>query len=91
MQRTLIENLEIYQEERKYLEEMIAWQYMHQLPPTALPIYLKRERLRYQMLFDTNRILFVSSRSTQGVATKTCTKLWKDANDLIEEAGVQPM
>jgi hypothetical protein len=56
--------------------------------PTSL---LKRERLRYQMLFDTNKPLFGSVCSTQGVVADTCAQLWKNANDLVAEAGIHPL
>jgi len=64
---------------------------MHQPPPASLLVYLKRERIRYQILFDSTRPFFMSSCSTQGETDNTCTKLWKYANDLVKEAGVQPM
>jgi hypothetical protein len=91
LQNTLIETQGRYQEASKDFEEMVNWQDMHQPPPTSLPVYSKRERLRYRMLFDTNKPLFMSVRSTQGVVVDTCAQLWKDANDLVTEAGVQPL
>jgi hypothetical protein len=87
----LIENQERYQEASEALEEMLSWQDMHKSPPTTLLVYSKREKLRCQMLFDTSRPLFKSACTTQGATTDTCTKLWRNANDLVEEAGVQPM
>jgi len=73
------------------LEEMLSWQDMHQPPPTTFLVYSKRERLKYQILFDTSIPLFMSTRSTQGAAVDTCAKLWRNENDLVEEAVVQPM
>jgi len=43
------------------------------------------------MLFDTNKPLFESVHSTQGVVAYTCAQLWKNANDLVAEAGIHPL
>ena len=43
------------------------------------------------MIFDPNKPLFMSARSTEGAGANTCVKLWKDANDIVEEVGVQPI
>jgi hypothetical protein len=70
---------------------MVKWQDRLQPAPTSLPVYLKRERLRYRILFETNKPLFGSVCSTQGVVSHTCEQLWKNANDLVTEAGIQPL
>jgi hypothetical protein len=91
LQNTLIETQGRYREASKDFEEMVNWQDRLQPTPTSLPVYSKRERLRYRMLFDTNKPLFMSVCSTQGVVADTCAQLWKNANDLITEAGIQPL
>jgi len=72
-------------------KEMVRWQDGIQPTPTSLPIYSKRERIRYQMLFDTNKPLSGSVCSTQGVVSNTFAQLWKNVNDIVAEAGIQPL
>jgi hypothetical protein len=59
--------------------------------PTSLPIYSKRERLKYQMIFDTIKPLFGSVCSTQGLVADICAQLWKKYNNLVAEARIYTM
>jgi hypothetical protein len=43
------------------------------------------------MLFDTNKPLFVSVYSTQGVVADTCAQLWKNAMDIVAVEGIQTL
>jgi hypothetical protein len=70
---------------------MVKWKDRLQPTPSSLTVYSKRERLRYRMLFDTNKPLFGSVCSMQGVVADTSAQLWKNANDLVTEAGIHPL
>jgi hypothetical protein len=70
---------------------MVKWKDRKQPIPTFLTVYSKRERLIYQMLFDTNKPLFGSVLSIEGVVVDTYAQFWKNANDLIVEVGIHPL
>jgi hypothetical protein len=64
---------------------------MHKSPPTTLPLYSIKEKLRYQVFFDTWKPFLKNMQVSQKETTNTCMELWSSSNDLMKEFGMQPM
>jgi hypothetical protein len=64
-----------YQVAHEALEKMLGWQDMCETPPNTLSIYSDRERLRYQIFFDTCKPLFKNVQVTQKETMDACIRL----------------
>jgi hypothetical protein len=54
-------------------------------PPTTLPLYSRKEKLRHPIFFDSWKPFLKYIQSVQEATTNSCKKLWSSLDDLIKE------
>jgi hypothetical protein len=60
-------------------------------PPSTLPVYTDKEKIKYQVLLDTWNPIVNDIKSTQEAVKKTCKILWRASNSILEEFGMDIM
>jgi hypothetical protein len=56
-----------------------------------LPLYARKEKLRYQVFFDTWKPLLKDIQAIQETTIDACKKLWNSSDGLMEEFRMQLM
>jgi hypothetical protein len=74
-----------YQKENDAFDMMVDCQGMHKNLPATLPCYSRKERIKYQVFFNTWKSLLEAIRAVQKTISKACKWLWNSSDDLLEE------
>jgi hypothetical protein len=54
-------------------------------PPSTFPIYIAKQKMKEQFLFDSWKPILENIESTQNVEAKACKILWNSLDDLLEK------
>jgi hypothetical protein len=79
---------EKYQKAQNAFDKIIDWQDVYSNPPSTLPIYTTKQRIKDQVLLNTGRYIMNDVKSTQEAVGKACKRLWRASDSLLEQFGM---
>jgi hypothetical protein len=80
-----------YQKARDAFDIIVYWKSVYSNPPSTLPLYTTKQKIKYQVLFDTWKPLLEDIKRIQKTVTKTYKRLWNAYDELLEEFGMDIM
>jgi hypothetical protein len=74
-----------YQKAQDAFDRIVDWKSVYQNPPSTLPLYTARQKIKDQVLFDTWKPLLEDIKSIQKIVKNSYKRLWNASDELLEE------
>jgi hypothetical protein len=91
LQDQMDETRDKYKKAQDAFDRILEWQSVYQKPPSTLPLYTSRHKIKDHVLFDTWKPLLEDIKSIQKAVKNTYKILWNDFDGLVEEFRVEIM